>query len=90
MFRVEVNNGTFVEDMDENVQTTVLLMIQEFQNKYRFRFANTPEVRDSSQGNAPPLQLTDATSEGRTYSMTCWITRQLDENNEPIKKSIYI
>jgi hypothetical protein len=97
MFRVEVNNGAFVLDYDETVITTVAEIVQQFQKDYRFRFAASPLIYDSSQGahgsltsGQGSLPYDTATSEGRTYAMTCWITQQLDEKGEPIKKSILI
>lgn len=97
MFRVEVNNGAFVEDYDENVVTTVGEIVSTFQNDHRFRFAADPLVYDSSQGvsgsltsGQGSLPYDTETIEGRVYAMTCWIRQQLDENGEPIKRSIYI
>lgn len=88
MFRVEVNNGTFVMDYDEKVVTTVGEIISTFQNDNRFRFAADPIVYDSSQNAAMPYDT--PTSENRTYAMTCWITQQLDEKGEPIKRTVLI
>ncbi len=97
MVTLEVNNGAFVEHYDIGDVPTVLALVQKFQNDHRFRFANSPLVYDSSQGGtgsltsgAGSLPYDTDISDNRTYAMTCWITQQLDENNEPIKRSVFI
>lgn len=93
MFRVEVNNGQWVLDYDENVVTTVLGIVQQFQKDYGFRFAADPLVYDSSQGptghlnsSAGSLPYDTVTTGDRTYAMTCWIRGKVDSKGQPVTR----
>lgn len=97
MVRLEVNNGTFVEDYNCADVPTVLALVQKFQDDHRFRFASSPLVYDPSQGptgslttGAGSLPYDTAIIDNRTYAMTCWITAQYDENGNPVKRSVLI
>jgi len=94
---LEVNNGTFVERYNLSDVPTVQDLVRKFQDDHKFRFAASPLVYDSSQGvsgsltsGAGSLPYDTDLVDDRTYAMTCWITQQLDENNNPIKRSVFI
>lgn len=88
MIRVEVNNGQFVEDYDISDVPTIGDIVKKFQDDHRFRFAATPVIFDAPNNRV--TDFTEATVDDRVYAMTCWITQQLDENGEPIKRSLLI
>jgi len=76
---LEVNNGAFVERYDYEPGMQVVDLVRKFQEDHMFRFAADPLVYDSSQGGKQPISwATEIVNDGRTYSMTCWITQQLD------------
>ena len=81
--QLEVNNGNFVEVYDYEPGMQVVDLVRKFQEQFGFRFAADPIVYDSSQPGTVPHATaldyaTEITNDGRVYSMTCWITQQLD------------
>lgn len=90
MIRLEVNNGTFIEDYNYTPGMTVADLVKQFQDRgapARYtQFRTVPKVYDPSQNSEIPYDT--PLIDGRYYYMSVWIAQEVDDKGISVSKPL--